>query len=216
MTYPRIRNRLDVIGPYIDQKKVLDIGCVDCRPGGIRKYESTGLHKFILSKANSVVGVDIDGAGVEEMCRNGYTVICDSAESMRLGEKFDCIVAGELIEHLNNAGLFLETMREHMADDGVLILTTPNACSISNTISILKKNRIKVHPDHTCWYDPVTLNQLVGRFRLRVKALYFTNKEKWYRPRYFYKIFRYQMPKFFTWLRPYFSGTLVAVIEKAD
>lgn len=215
MGYPRIKSRLEVIAPYLEHKKVLDIGCVDYRPGGIRKYESTGLHRFVLSKAASVVGVDLDSTGVEEMRANGYNVVCENVETMRLGEKFDCIVAGEIIEHLDNAGLFLETMREHMTDTGVLIITTPNAHSISNILRILRKNRVDPHPDHTCWYDPATLHQLIKRHQLRIKALYFTNKEKWYRPRYFYKVFRYQFPKFITWLRPYCSGTLVAIVEKA-
>jgi SAM-dependent methyltransferase len=214
--YPRITSRFDVIKPYIQGKKVLDIGCVDARPGAIRKYESSGLHRFVLSHAASVIGVDIDAEGVEEMRDKGYHVICANVENMQLNEKFDCIVAGEIIEHLDNAGLFLTTMREHLADDGVLIITTPNALCISNTLRVLKKNRIKVHPDHTCWYDPVTLTQLVSRFQLEVIALYFSNKEKWYRKRYFYKLFRYQLPKFITWLRPYYSGTLVAIVQKSQ
>lgn len=214
MGYPRITSRFEVIEGLIQNKRVLDIGCVDSRPGEVRKYDTTGLHKFLLSHAASVVGVDIDERGVQEMCGKGYDVVYANAESMRLGEKFDCIVAGEIIEHVDNAGSFLETMREHLAEGGVLVLTTPNAFCISNTFRILKQNRIKVHPGHTCWYDPVTLTQLVNRFGLEVGDLYFTNKEKWYKRRYFYKVFRYQLPKLITWLRPYFSGTIVAVIRK--
>lgn len=215
MGYPRATSRFNIIEPYIQGKKVLDIGCVDSRPGEVRKYESSGLHRFVLSHAASVVGVDIDEAGVEEMRAKGYNIICGNVETMRLNEKFDCIVAGEIIEHLDNVGLFLATMREHLADNGVLIITTPNAFSFTNTVRIFKSNRVKVHPDHTCWYDPITLTQLIGRFQLEVEALYFTNKEKWYRRRYFYKIFRYQLPKLITWLRPYYSGTLVAVVQKS-
>ncbi len=214
MGYPRVASRLGIIEPYIRGKKVLDIGCVDSRPGEIRRYESTGLHRFVLSHADSVLGVDIDEAGVKEMREKGYDIVCCNVETMQLNDKFDCIVAGEIIEHLDNAGLFLANMREHLTDDGKLIITTPNAFGISNIMHVLKSNRIKVHPGHTCWYDPTTLTQLVERFQLVVTAMYFTNKEKWYRRRYFYKIFRYQLPRFLTWLRPYYSGTLIAVVQK--
>jgi len=212
--YPRVVSRLKVIEPLVRGKDVLDIGCVDARPGGVRKYESTGLHKFVGLHARSLLGVDIDADGVEEMRAKGHNIVCANAENMRLEQQFDCIVAGELLEHLNNAGNFLATMAEHLKDDGVLVLTTPNAFGISNIFRIFRSNRIKVHPDHTCWYDPQTLIQLVNRYPLKVENIYFANKDKWYRPRYFYKIFRYQLPKLITWIWPYYSGTIIAVIKK--
>lgn len=216
MDYPRVVSRLSIIEPFVAGKEVLDIGCVDSRPGNVRKYESTGLHRFVKQHAGSLLGVDIDREGAEEMVNKGYNVVCENAETMRLDRQFDCIVAGEIIEHLNNAGSFIETMREHLKDDGVLIITTPNAFCIANFFRILRRNRVKVHPEHTCWYDPVTLNQLISRYNMRIETLYFSNKEKWYRKRYFYKIFRYQFPKMLTWLWPYFSGSLVAIVRKQN
>lgn len=216
MNYQRAVNRLSLIEPYIKGKNVLDIGCVDARPGSIRKYDTTGLHKFVKRHANSLLGVDIDAEGVKEMQGKGYNVVCANAENISLDQTFDCIVAGEIIEHVNNAGLFLTAMGKHLNDDGVLIVTTPNAACISNFFRVLKRNTIKVHPDHTCWYDPITITQLIHRFPLKVEKIVFTNKEKWYRKRYFYKIFRYQIPKLITWLRPYFSGTIVVIIKRAD
>ena len=212
MKYPRVISRLSVIEPFIKGKDVLDIGCVDSRPGEIRKFESTGLHKFIKLHANTLQGVDIDGVGAREMTAKGYNVVEGNAENMDLGKTYDTIVAGEIIEHLNNAGLFLGTMKKHLKDSGTLIITAPNAFGISNFSRIFRKNSIKVHPDHTCWYDPLTITQLASRYDFEVKALYFTNKEKWYNKKYFYKIFRYQLPKLITWWRPYYSGNIIAVL----
>lgn len=214
--YSRVISRLSIIEPYIRDKDVLDIGCVDSRPGNVRKFESTGLHKFIKSHAKTLQGVDIDGVGAREMTQMGYNVVEGNAENMSLGKTFDTIVAGEIIEHLNNAGLFLETMHKHLKDDGTLVITAPNAFSISNIFRILRKNSIKVHPDHTCWYDPLTIKQLARRFDFDVTEMYFTNKDKWYNKKYFYKIFRYQLPKFITWCRPYYSGNIIAVLKKSN
>jgi len=208
-----VRDRFKVIGPYVAGKSVLDIGCVDARPGGIKKYRSTGLHIFLKEKSRELVGVDIDPEGIEEMKKDGYRVICANAENMDIGRKFDCIVGGELIEHLSNPGLFLDNMAKHLNDEGHLILTTPNAFNIRLFWRILKKNDVKVHREHTCWYDPLTLTRLLTRHSFQAEKIFFTNRKKWYLKKYLFKP-KYQIPKLITFLRPYFSGTVVVIAKK--
>ena len=151
-----VKNRFSAIEPHIKGKTVLDIGCVDARPDGKKKYESTGLHRFLNEHASQLIGVDTDQDGVKQMKKDGYNVIEANAEDMNLGRQFECIVAGELIEHLSNQGLFLENIKRHLVENGTLIITTPNAFSIVSFWRILRKNKIKVHAEHTCWYDPIT------------------------------------------------------------
>lgn len=43
------------------------------------------------------------------------------------GRKFDCIYASEVLEHIQDPDHFLRTCRNHLNDDGVLIMTTPAA-----------------------------------------------------------------------------------------
>ncbi len=43
------------------------------------------------------------------------------------GRPFDVIVAGEIIEHLENPGLFLRACRPLLSAEGSLIITTINA-----------------------------------------------------------------------------------------
>ncbi|MBW2166475.1 MAG: hypothetical protein JRG74_10405 [Deltaproteobacteria bacterium] len=47
-----VKNRFDAIELYIKGKTVLDIGCVDARPDGKKKYQSTGLHQFLNERAS--------------------------------------------------------------------------------------------------------------------------------------------------------------------
>jgi SAM-dependent methyltransferase len=213
MAIKLVKNRFFAIEPYIKGKSVLDIGCVDARPDGQRKYGSTGMHLFLKDHAAYLLGVDIDKKGIEQMAGEGYNVVAGNAESMQLDREFDCIVAGELIEHLSNPGLFLDNMRRHLSDGGSLILTTSNAFGISNFFRISKRNEIKVHAEHTCWYDPKTISQLLLRHSFDVERVFFTNKSKWYRKKYFYKL-KYQVPKFIAALRPYFSGVLIVIARK--
>jgi len=50
-------------------------------------------------------------------------------ENVAIEQKFDIIVCGELIEHIENPGLMLDGIKRFMNDDRILIITTPNPCS---------------------------------------------------------------------------------------
>lgn len=208
-----VKNRFSAIELYVKGKTVLDIGCVDARPDGKKKYKSTGLHHFLNTHASQLTGVDTDPDGVKQMKQDGYNVIESNAEDMNLGRQFDCIVAGEVIEHLSNQGLFLENMKRHLVKNGVLIITAPNAFGILNFWRILRKNKIKVHAEHTCWYDPITIEQLLRRHSFEIEGLFFSNKSKWYLRKNFYKL-KYQIPRLISNIRPYFSGVIIAVAKQ--
>ena len=117
-----VEDRFDVIRRYVEHKEVLDCGCVGGGPGA-----EDWLHGRLVEVSKRVVGVDIQKEGVERLRKLGYEVVWGDVTTMNLGEKFDVIVAGELIEHLPNQGLFLENMKRHLKRRGVLVLTTPNA-----------------------------------------------------------------------------------------
>lgn len=210
-----VKNRHEVIEPYVAGKSVLDIGCVDTRPDGRRRYKSTGLHDFINERASRLLGIDCDDKGVGCMREDGYDVVSSDAEDMDLGERFDCIMAGEIIEHLSNPAGFLEGVKRHLNKDGVLVITTSNAFGILSFWRILKGNKIKVHGEHTCWYDPKTLTQLLERHGFEVIEGFFANKSKWYLGKNFYKI-KYQVPRFIVSLRPYLSGDVIVVARPKD
>ncbi len=210
MQFKLVKNRFTVIEPYVKGKNVLDIGCVDARPSGEKKYKSTGLHLFLKDKASKLLGVDIDETGVDQMKRDGFDVVQANAEDMDLDEQFDCIVAGEIIEHLSNPGLFLANVQRHLSKNGVFILTTANAFGILSFFRILRKNKVKVHAEHTCWYDPKTITELLSRYSFKIKEISFSNKSKWYLRKNLYKL-KYQLPKLICSIRPYFSGSIIVI-----
>ncbi len=210
MQFKLVKNRFTVIEQYVKGKNVLDIGCVDARPNGEKKYKSTGLHLFLKDKASKLLGVDIDETGVDQMKRDGFDVVQANAEDMDLAEQFDCIVAGEIIEHLSNPGLFLANVQRHLSKNGVFILTTANAFGILSFFRILRKNKVKVHAEHTCWYDPKTITELLSRYSFEIKEISFSNKPKWYLWKNLYKL-KYQLPKLICRIRPYFSGSIIVI-----
>jgi len=49
------------------------------------------------------------------------------------GKKLDCIYASEVLEHLSDPESFLRTCREHLTENGILVMTTPAAEYINQT-----------------------------------------------------------------------------------
>ena len=90
-----------------------------------------------------------------------------NAESIRLNRKFDYIVAGELIEHLSNPGLFLEGMKRHLAKSGKIIITTPNISSVFLYFLVVVLDQTQ-DPTHTFYFDQKNLKTLIQRFGLEI------------------------------------------------
>jgi 2-polyprenyl-3-methyl-5-hydroxy-6-metoxy-1,4-benzoquinol methylase len=163
-----VRDRIEAIRPYVEARSVLDVGCVDARTqreGSAERIERKPdpLFRRLTELNAETLGVDIDADGVDRLRHMGFRVQCADAQTMELGRRFDTIVAGEVIEHLENPGAFLRNLRRHLWDDGILLLSTPNAFAARSLWKILRYGRPSVHEDHTCWFDPLTLGQLLRR-----------------------------------------------------
>ncbi len=50
---------------------------------------------------------------------------------------FDCIVAGEIIEHIFDTDAFIDKCKRVLKKNGVLIITTPNCASLRARLSLL-------------------------------------------------------------------------------
>lgn len=178
-----VQDRLEIIERFVRGGAVLDVGCVDSRPGRdatTQRLERKPnlLFKRIVELNPQTLGVDIDAEGVEALKGMGYQAVCADATVMELERRFDAIVAGELIEHLENPGLFLRNMRRHLAERGVLILSTPNPFYQGQTWKIWRYGRPMVHEDHTHWQDPATLCHLLKRTGLELAEGYWVQPDR--------------------------------------
>ena len=161
--------RIDFIRKYITGKTVLDLGVVQHSIENIN--DPNWLHKDIARYAKSVLGVDILAKEVKLLNELGFNVVCADVEQMELGRKFDVIIAGELIEHLDNPGLFLQRVKSHLEEDGLLILTTPNPFALGNAfipIKLLLGGDYSVNKEHKCWYCLKTLRQLLEKYGFKI------------------------------------------------
>ena len=99
---------------------------------------------------------------------------------MDLQRTFDLIIAGEIIEHLPNPGLALKNLGKHLKKTGRLILTTCNPFYYRQQSKILRKGHIQVHPEHTAWYDPLTMGVLLKNSGFKIiKGTWLSSSKRW-------------------------------------
>lgn len=162
----------EFIRNYVSNKNVLDLGCVAHTVERCINSPDTWLHNVICKNARSVLGVDLLEKEVQELCKRGYTMICADALAMRLDTKYDVVVCGDLIEHVNNHYSLLETIKYHLLSDGVALITTPNPFAVSRFFNILADGWTGINPEHVCWFCPQTMFQLVERSGLTIDSFF--------------------------------------------
>jgi hypothetical protein len=163
----RLVDRTGFVTSYIAGKSVVDLGFVDQSRMSSKRELGTWLHASVARVARSAVGIDSDPGGVElarELGYDAYVADCEDRDALaELGlQPADVVVAGEIIEHLDQPGRFLEAVKVLVKDEGALLITTPNACSMTNFASGLMGREL-VNPDHVGWYSWHTLQTLLGR-----------------------------------------------------
>ncbi|GAB5410847.1 MAG: hypothetical protein BalsKO_32120 [Balneolaceae bacterium] len=132
--------------------------------------KGTWLHEMIDTVSSKLVGLDFLNKEVNFLKENygyeAYYADVTKLEDVELEEKFDVIVCGELIEHLDNPGLMLDGIKRFMHEDSLLIITTPNPWS-KNRLKLINRQVLEsswLNPEHTCWFSYQTLKQLLERY----------------------------------------------------
>ena len=103
---------------FVSGRRVLDAGC----------GEGYGTALLASAGAESVVGVDVDEPTIEH-ARERYGrdfQVADVAELPFEDDSFDVVVCFETIEHLADGSRAVAELRRVLADDGVLVISTPN------------------------------------------------------------------------------------------
>jgi len=173
------RSKLNWIAKYVAGAEVLDLGCV-CHELDIK--DPPWLHGFLAERAARVVGVDVLPDAVDELRRRGCTVVCANVETMDLAERFDVVVAGDIIEHLSNTGAFLERVAAHLKPGGVFLVATPNPLNPMRMLRLLTGGRDRANAEHTCWFTGKVLRQLAERYGFeRVDESYADDTRYYYR-----------------------------------
>ncbi len=173
----------------------------------------TALHKYLHDLlGDNLIGVDINEKRVRELNDKGMKAVVGDAQNLPTSMgKFDVIVAGELIEHLENPGLFLRSARSVLAKSSpspMLILTTPNVLGVLFFLNHSVLNKKEPWPEHVCYFTRSTITQLLEREGFSNITLHHCNYSTrrpflliWLLKKFLYRIF------------PQFQNTLVVVAE---
>src|SRR3990167_9116476 len=106
-----IKDRWDVMKDLVAGKSVLDLGCVDHEAD--KESGEEWLHRKIKSSASDLLGIDYQIEVVKALREKGYNVVSGNVEALHLDRTFDVITAGNIIEHVSNPGLFLDSVHRH-------------------------------------------------------------------------------------------------------
>ena len=126
-------DRNEYLQQNIKGKTVLHVGCSDFPITKQRIRENNLLHKKLQESAKEIVGIDLSEEGISILKEHGFdNVLTMDAENMKLSTKFDVILAGDVSEHLNNPGLFLNKVRSLLNHGGKIIIGVPSALTFNN------------------------------------------------------------------------------------
>lgn len=111
-----------------------------------------------VAKEYHAVGID-ENPGFEN-----YHQIDLEVDNYPPFKDYDLIIAGEILEHLSNAGHFLDLIRQYKTQ---VIITVPNAYSIAGW-KYMSRGIEAVNKEHVAWYSYHTLKVLVERHGFKI------------------------------------------------
>lgn len=161
--------RKDEIVALCTGRSVLHLGFIQHDVWREKRAQGDWLHDRLLAAAAHVVGVDYLASEVEAIraevgcaCVVGDVMALDR---VGLDERFDVVVCGELIEHVENPGLLLAGIQRFCHAATKVIITTPNPWCEAR-LRLIDEGRLEpewLNPEHVAWYSPQTLAQLLVR-----------------------------------------------------
>lgn len=168
-----VDKRLEYFNQKIEGKTVLHYGCADWPIYNLNH----NLHYLMCKTSDKIDGFDVDKETIEKMI-DGKIFPEGSLYYELPDKKYDFILIPEVIEHINNVGLFLESILTNVKEDSEILITAPNAFAEYH-INGIKDYQIAswetIHPDHNYWFSIYTLPNLIEKcFKEIGKEVVFT------------------------------------------
>lgn len=208
--------RLRMIISEVRGPRVLHVGCGGNRLPATPSEDQHSLHIQMCAHVAEaeILGLDLNEAAVSHFNARGYRVVRADAEQLPYRGEFDTVVAGELIEHLANPGLFLEGCSRALRPKGRLILSTPNAFGLMFSLMYAKNFDRAFNREHSMWFCPQTLCQILSRHGFSRVDFHFADD---LRPEIVSSTFYRSFARAWRVVRPVFPrryrNTIVAVCE---
>ncbi len=174
----RVHTGNDLLGhveSLVRGKRVLDIGVVShsARYFDLPNWRHGRIHKA----ASYCVGIDILEPLVNDLNGRGFNVRCvDATSEVDMGERFDVIFIGDVVEHVDNAVLLLKFAARHLAPGASLYVTTPNPFSRKFFRQFKRDGVMVVNLDHIAWITPTLAMELARRAGIALAAYHLVKR----------------------------------------
>ena len=134
--------RLKLISNFVKGNTVLDLGCSQLPNPFLDCFNTTGFDLVINNDIESVYKEQIQGD-------------INFIDEKLFNRKFDTIICGELIEHVENPYKVIRSLRNHLNTNGRLIVTTPNVISFPVLlIELLNMEKYFYSDEHKYLFSP--------------------------------------------------------------
>lgn len=149
--------------------RVLDIGVA---AHSLRHIQDPNWrHGKIAASAGYCLGLDVLEPLVDMLKDQGFNVRCvDATSDIDLGERFDVVFVGDVIEHVENPANLLRFAKRHLTPSGRILVATPNPFSRKFFRQFFKQGVMVVNLDHLAWYSPTMALELARRSGLEFSA----------------------------------------------
>ena len=161
------RDRFAILSELARGRRVIDLGCADHLPLIVdKRARRAWLHSWIVGAARRCIGIDIDATAIAALQEVGEpdVFVADITRPVPeiAAEHWDLIIAGEILEHIDDPVAFLKAIREqHGGRIGKIAISVPNGFALANFIGAL--GRETINSDHRYWFTPYTLAKVLVR-----------------------------------------------------
>jgi SAM-dependent methyltransferase len=107
--------KAELILSLIEGKEVLDVGCGACL-----------LSEMLLKKTYDVTAIDNDSKAIEIARKKGIMGFTADINSWETDKRFDCVIAADVLEHIDDDRFVLRRIYNLLKPNGCLILNVPS------------------------------------------------------------------------------------------
>lgn len=150
---------------FVAGHSVLDIGMVEHDKSHIES--DRWVHRKLSKWARYILGIDILEDEIAILKGRGFNVrTADASSDTDLGERFERVFMGEIIEHVDRPVALLQFAANHLAPGGRILATTPNPLYFREIFANLRQGLTVPNAEHVSWVTPAMALELGRRANL--------------------------------------------------
>lgn len=208
----KLVEKVKFIIEYCADKIVLDVGAIG------QDYNCTSenwLHGKIKKVAKLAHAVDINELGIDKLNRNGYHFF-NYHDFNKNQIKYDVIIMADVIEHVDNPVEFINDYAKHLNDNGIILLTTPNCNRARIFFSILFFNEYGLNLEHTMWFCPKTLLEIINRSELIIEDFFWLKEYNSFKDIRIGKVFLILIERLLSFFRSNYNPNIMIILSQTS